>query len=81
MLLLSPTHTQALKEMIAFSLEEQAKGVDISQDDIQDVGGEGRALLASLDNFVSLAPPADVKMIEELVNDSSQQPAKRYNLF
>lgn len=69
--LVAPTNPQALKEIMVFALEQQGKGVEISQDDIQDVGEAGRALVDSLNDFVSLAPPTDVKMIEKLVSDSS----------
>lgn len=69
--LVTPTNAQALKEMMAFALEQQGKGTEISQEDVQDVGEAGHALVESLDNFVSLAPPTDVKLIEKLVSDSS----------
>lgn len=61
---------QALEELIAYALEQKGKGAEISQDDVDDVRNAGRALLASLDDFVSLAPPVDVQLVEKLVTQS-----------
>lgn len=52
---------------MAFALEQERKGVEISREDLDDVLEAGRALSASLDKFVSLAPPADLRLVEELV--------------
>lgn len=53
---------------MAFALQQQAKGVDLTQDDKDDVREAGRALVASLDAFLSLAPSADLQLVQKLVN-------------
>lgn len=57
---------QAMDEIMAFALQQQADGVEISQEDIDDVREAARDLSASLDSFLSLAPPEDRQLVEDL---------------
>ncbi|CAM9384869.1 unnamed protein product [Scytosiphon promiscuus] len=61
---------KALDEVIAFVLQQQADGADITQEDLDDVRDAGRALAASLDDFLALAPPDDLRAVTKLVMDS-----------
>lgn len=46
---------------MSFALQQQAEqGVSIAAEDVEEVQAAGRALLASLDNFIALAPSAAV---------------------
>lgn len=66
---------KALEEVMAFVLQqESANGVGVSQEDIDDVRDAGRALISSIDAFLSLAPREDVSLVEKLVQDSSSVP-------
>lgn len=49
-----PGHNQALQEITEFALQQQANGVDVTQEDIDDVRDAGRTLEASLDIFCCL---------------------------
>lgn len=53
-----------------FALRQQANGVAVTQEDIDDVREEGRALAASLDKFLALAPPEDLRLVQSLVRQS-----------
>lgn len=68
---LSP-RVQALDEVMAFALQQQANGVAVVQDDIDDVREAGRALADSLDDFLALAPPEDLRMVKIIITESSQ---------
>lgn len=61
---------QALDEIMAFSLQQQAAGEAVTQEDIDDVRDAGRALAASLDDFLALAPPEDLRMVQNLLEPS-----------
>lgn len=63
--------TQALDEVMAFVLQQQANGDDVSQEDIDDVREAGRTLIASLDDFLSLAPPEELRLVEKIIQESS----------
>ena len=65
-----PSNLQALDEVMGFTLRQQADGVAVTQADIDDVRAEGRALAASLDKFLALAPPDDLRLVQKLVEDS-----------
>lgn len=71
--MLQPRPTpQALKEITTFvQQQQQANGIAITEEDVQDVREAGRALLASVDDFLALAPPDDRRLVENLVKESS----------
>eukprot|EP00752_Nemacystus_decipiens_P002460 g2316.t1 len=58
---------QALDEIMAFSLQQQAAGEAVTKEDIEDVREAGRALAASLDDFLALAPAEDLRMVQNLL--------------
>lgn len=66
------TSSQALDEVIAFILQQQADGVEITQEDLDDVREAGRALAASLDDFLALAPPDDLRAVKKIVMEPSR---------
>lgn len=57
---------------MAFSLKQQAAGEGVTKEDIDDVREAGRALAASLDNFLSLAPAEDLRMVQNLLEQPSR---------
>lgn len=61
---------QALDEIMAFSLQQQASGEAVTQEDIDDVREAGRALAASLDDFLALAPGEDLRLVQKLLEPS-----------
>lgn len=56
---------------MAFALQQDANGVRVTQEDIDDVREAGRTLATSLDDFLSLAPPDDLRMVYKLSDSSS----------
>ncbi|CAM9372441.1 unnamed protein product [Laminaria digitata] len=62
---------KALDEVMAFALQQEANGVHVTQEDIDDVREAGRTLATSLDDFLSLAPPDDLRMVYKLADSSS----------
>ncbi|CAN0369089.1 unnamed protein product [Ascophyllum nodosum] len=65
---------KALEELTAFVLKQRADGVAVTEEDVQDVRDAGRALLASVDDFLALAPPDDRRLVEKLVKGSPALP-------
>lgn len=63
---------QALDEVMSFALQQQEDGVKVSQEDVDDVRESGRALAASLDDFLALAPPEDLRLVKDLVADPAR---------
>eukprot|EP00903_Cladosiphon_okamuranus_P010883 g10279.t1 len=61
---------KALDEIMAFSLQQQAAGEKVTKEDIDDVREAGRALAASLDDFLALAPAEDLRMVQNLLEPS-----------
>ncbi|CAM9783050.1 unnamed protein product [Ectocarpus sp. 6 AP-2014] len=64
---------KALDEVMSFALQQQEDGVKVSQEDVDDVRDSGRALAASLDDFLALAPPEDLRLVKDLVADPARQ--------
>lgn len=58
-----------MDEVMAFALQQQADGVAVVQVDIDDVREAGRDLADSLDDFLALAPPEDLRMVQKLVTE------------
>ena len=56
---------------MAFALQQEANGVHVTQEDVDDVREAGRTLATSIDNFLSLAPPDDLRMVYKLFDNSS----------
>ncbi|CAB1111705.1 unnamed protein product [Ectocarpus sp. CCAP 1310/34] len=63
---------KALDEVMSFALQQQEDGVAVSQEDVDDVLESGRALAASLDDFLALAPPEDLRLVKDLVADPAR---------
>ncbi|CAM9416857.1 unnamed protein product [Ectocarpus fasciculatus] len=64
---------KALDEVMSFALQQQDEdGVKVSQEDVDDVREAGRALAASLDDFLALAPPEDLRLVKDLVADPAR---------
>lgn len=57
---------------MAFSLQQQAAGEAVTKEDIDDVREAGRALAASLDDFLALAPAEDLRMVQNLLEQPSR---------
>eukprot|EP00904_Undaria_pinnatifida_P011489 jgi/Undpi1/7470/HiC_scaffold_22.g09943.m1 len=60
-----------LNEVMAFALQQETNGVHVTQDDIDDVREAGQTLATSLDNFLSLAPADDLRLVYKLEESSS----------
>ena len=56
---------------MAFALRQEANGVHVTQDDIDDVREAGQTLATSLNNFLSLAPADDLRLVYKLEESSS----------
>ncbi|CAM9280830.1 unnamed protein product [Choristocarpus tenellus] len=57
---------KAMDELLAYMLQQIAKGGEITAEDVEDVVESGRALAASLDAFLALAPPGDAQIVDKL---------------
>ena len=60
-----------MTELLAYLASEKAKGSEIVVEDIQDLKEAGRSVVDGIDDFLRLAPRADVLMVEQNTKDQA----------